>query len=287
MNTTPSSFILHRFSFLILFSSFIVHPSSFSSAGLPYPQAVYYGQALDGYGWPYVDHAEVILLRGTNTIATHAIDGSLAPGVNFAMHVPLDDGRNTNRYVATALRTGEVVSIVVDDRYGRQTIMESNAVPAVAEPGELILINVTAGTDADGDGLPDQWEEELLAYGGNPAVTSIWDIVGSGDFDGDGQSNGDEYRAGTFAFLNYDFFYAEAFAPAPGGRLKLEWLSVRAKAYRVQSTTNLLSGVWADRATASTPDGTPASGPIEGDGTWLTRYVDFGPPGEILRITVE
>ena len=76
---------------------------------------VYYGQAKDGFGWPYRRDADVILLHGTNEIARHTIVGSLAPGVNFALNVPLDDGRDATAYARNALRTGEVVSIIVQD----------------------------------------------------------------------------------------------------------------------------------------------------------------------------
>ncbi|HOY58074.1 MAG TPA: hypothetical protein PK640_08040, partial [Verrucomicrobiota bacterium] len=56
-----------------------------SHAGLPQPLCVFYGQARDGYGLPYRADADVILLRGTNEIARQTINGSLAPGVNFAL----------------------------------------------------------------------------------------------------------------------------------------------------------------------------------------------------------
>ena len=75
-------------------------------AGLPQPMCVYYGQALDGYGWPYTTNTQVALLHGTDEIASQTITGSLSPGVNFALYVHLDDGRTATPYSPRALHSG-------------------------------------------------------------------------------------------------------------------------------------------------------------------------------------
>jgi hypothetical protein len=256
-----------------------------SLAGLPQPMVVYYGQAKDGFGWPYAENATVILLRGTNECARHNVAGSISPGVNFVLSVPLDDGRDTNRYVATAVRTGEVVTIVVDDWYGRKAIMES-PVPAVTQPGDMILVNVTAASDADADGLPDEWEQELIDWGLRPEYSSIWDINAGDDYDGDTQSNGDEYGAGTFAFLDYDYFFIEHYTLLPIGRARLEFLSVNGKVYTVQSTTNLVAKAWADSPYAFSETGGFQTGPVEGDGDWLSFYVPVFGPHRMWRLMV-
>jgi hypothetical protein len=267
-----------------LCSAFLVPRSSW--AGLPQPMVVYYGQARDGFGWPYKKDATVVLLRGTSECARCAIRGSRSPGVNFALYVPLDDARDTNRYVRSAVRTGETVSIVVDDLYGRKTIMESNAVPCVTAPGDLILVNVTAGSDTDGDGLPDEWEQEMVDWGFNPDIASIWDVRGADDYDGDGQSNAEEYRAGTFAFLDYDYFFAERFALTAGGRMKIEFLSVAGKVYSVQACTNLVVNRWEDCAYSPSDGGALQSGPREGDGGWMSFYVTVLAPEQAFKLEV-
>ena len=275
---------------LLLLSSFGLLLSSFSFAGMPQPMVVYYGQAKDGYGWPYRSGADVVLLSDTNEIGLYSINGSLTPGVNFMLQVPMDDGRDTNRYVRNAVHTGEVVSIVIRDSYGQQTIMESNAVPAIPASGELVLVNVTAGTDSDGDGLPDAWEWELIRWADDPAYSTLADIRPGDDFDGDGQPNDDEYHAGTFAFLNYDFFYAEIFNKAVNGRWYIEVLSVPGKVYRLESAPiEVISGGynWQSHAYARTLDGAWEEGPVEGTGDWITFFLPPPDTNRVWRLKVQ
>ena len=257
-------------------------------AGLPQPMVVYYGQAQDGFGWPYRDHADVILLIGTNEMARHTIDGSISPGVNFALYVHVDDGTGgTNRYSGRAARTGETVRILVQDSYGLKTIMESNSVPAVTKPGDLILVNVTAGVDSDHDGLPDSWEQELLNLNTNPLILTIADIDPDDDFDGDGVPNDEEFVAGTFAFLDYDYFFAEHLEMTQNHCLHIEFLSVPGKIYGVDSTTNVLDGAWAATVFSIQSTGPWQTSPVEGDGDWLSLYVPLSETNRAFRMNVQ
>ena len=259
-------------------------------AGMPQPSAIYYGQARDEYGWPYREGAVVILRAGTNEIVRHAISGSLAPGINFMLPAPIDDGRDAAPYVRQAASTGAAVSIVVVDERGERTIMEKDAVPPVERPGAVVRINVTAALDADGDGLPDEWEWELIRWATDPACNSLADIRPQDDFDGDGQSNLEELRAGTFAFLADDRFCAETFRKAASGRLHIQCFGVPGKVYRVESApVDRISGgyAWAACDYSPTESGAWRQGPIEGEGGWLSFYLP--PPGSNLvwRLKVE
>lgn len=255
-------------------------------AGVPQPMCVYYGEALDGYGLPYTTNAEVVLLHGTNEIASQIIQGSLTPGVNFALYVHLDDGSSATSYSPRALHSGDLVSIVVRDQDGEKTIMEEQAVPPVGKPGEMVMINVTAAQDSDGDGLPDAWEEELI-YWSFGALHNITDVHPGDDFDGDGQSNLAEYRAGTFAFLNYDYFYAEQFGLTLNGRLAISLLSVPGKLYGVRYVTDMKQTQWTASPLAVSDTADFQTQPIEGTGDWLTLYVPAELSHAFFRPTVE
>jgi hypothetical protein len=256
-----------------------------SPAGLPQPMYVYYGQALDGFGIPYRTNADVILYHGTNEIARQTIHGSLTPGVNFALYVHLDDGRSPVPYSRRALHVGDLVTVMVRDQEGLKTIMEDQGVPPVGQPGELVLINATAGTDLDRDGLPDRWEWELIAWSGG-ALRTLADVRPEDDFDGDGMTNLEEYRAGTFAFLPYDYLYIERYEPTPNNRLRLTFLSVPGKAYSVACATNVTGAGWQASPFALSDTGAVQESPTEGTGDWLSLYVPIDRSNWFFRLEV-
>lgn len=285
------SFIVYRLSFspprlsfiLFLSLSFIVYPLSFSLA-VPQEMCIYYGQALDQYGWPYMNGADVILKSGTNEIVRHTITGSISPGVNFALYVSLDDGNGPEPYSDKALYAGDAIEIVVRDARGEVSIMRTNALPAVGIPGEVILVNVTAGTDSDGDGMSDEWEQELVDM--SAALNSIEDVNPGDDFDGDGASNLHEFHSGNFAFIDYDYFFIEHIDYLEN-RIKLELLSVPGKAYYVSSRTNLMIGGWEKHPFSATENGVARVGLIEGDGDWLSFYVDTTNTTRFISLRVQ
>ena len=242
-----------------------------SAFAVPQEMCIYYGQALDQFGWPYQNGADVILKSGTNEIVRHKITGSISPGVNFALYVSLDDGSSAEPYSDKALRAGDMIEIVVRDARGEVSIMRTNALPSVGVPGEIILVNVTAATDSDHDGLADEWEQELVDMSTN--LNSIADLKPGDDFDGDGASNLHEFHSGNFAFLDYDYFFIEKVTPM-SSRMKLELLSVPGKVYSVPFRTNMMSGGWSDCAFSATENGVADVGLIEGNGDWLSFYVD-------------
>jgi hypothetical protein len=260
---------------VLLWSFFIITYSTFSA--VPQPACIYYGQARDGYGWPYEAEAKALLFSGTNLIAQYEITGAIAPGINFMLTVNLEDHTGGIDYDPRALHPGDPVSIRIQDRYGQKTIMESNAVPNAGQPGEIFYICVTAGTDSSGDGLPDEWKQEILEYnrlyGVQPAITNIAGILPDDDFDSDGISNKEEYQAGTFAFLDYDYFHAESIKPAQNGRIKITFLSVPGKAYSLLQTTDLVTGSWTDAPYALSAEDSLQSGAVTGTGSWLHLFV--------------
>ena len=230
--------------------------------------------------------ADVIMRSGTNEIARHTITGSLKPGVNFALYVSLDDGSEDKPYSDIAIESGDPVTIVVRDADGEHNIMTTNSLPVPEYPGQVIMVNVTAGVDSDHDGLSDAWEQEIVDMSTNPAITSIEDVKPGDDYDGDGASNWEEYRSGNFAFLDYDYLFIEHLLFS-GGRMELELLSIPGKAYTVSYTTNLLCGVWHDCELSATDSGPLSRQYLEGDGDWLSFYVDYTNANKFYRIKVK
>jgi hypothetical protein len=262
-----------------------------AAAGMPQPMVVFYGQARDQFGWPYRSGATVIMRSGTNEITRQTINGSLAPGINFTLYVPIDDGRSTRLYDRTALVTGTVVNIVVADSRGETVIMESTALPPLSQPGDIVRMNITAAVDADGDGIPDEWELELIRWANDPAFTSIHDIHPHDDFDDDGVSNIDEYRAGTFAFLDYDYFMTEYFERVANNRFMIDFLSVPGKSYTIEQADAALNNSgqfdWNAAPFALDVWGEYRGGHVDGTGGWMAFYVSTTNAPGVWRLRVE
>jgi hypothetical protein len=235
-----------------------------------------------------VENAQVILRSGGREVTRCTVRGAWAPGVNFALYAPMDDGRD-ERYRAGAVRTNEPVQVVVLDNGTEYPILETNALSVAGQPGEILFVNVTAGEDANGNGIPDFWDQVLVDYSGG-TLTSIWQVVGSADFDGDGVSNADEYRSGTLAFLNSDYFFAEQLGRMSNGCVRISVLTVPGKVYRVEEAGPGWvqdAWTWAPQPFATTPAGRPDQTAIVGTGHYLDFYVPATNRHSVLRLNVE
>lgn len=255
-------------------------------AGVPQPPCVFYGQARDEYGIPYVRDAEVILRVEGRVCSRWPILGTLAAGVNFKLPLALDDG-TAAPYASYAAHPGQTVTISVRTQGGERSIMETRAL-AVGQAGDLIGIYVTCGTSANGDGLPDAWKQMLVDYSGG-ALTNIAQVRPGDDFDGDGVSNLDEYRAGTYAFLKDDYLKVAELAGLPNGKVRLRFLTTRGISYRIYAA----SQAGADAAwhpvplTLSEADGAASYDAVVGDGNFLSVYVGMTEMIQFYRLTAQ
>ena len=91
-------------------------------------------------------------------------------------------------------------------------------------------------SDADGDGIPDDWE---MANGLNPSDP----LDGDADADGDGQSNRAEYLAGTNPRSEASRLELSV-VPAGTNQLQLVFYATAFHSYTVQYRDDLGSGNW-------------------------------------------
>jgi len=98
--------------------------------------------------------------------------------------------------------------------------------------------NLTPDLDADGDGLPNGWEQ---AHGLCP-LSTLGNDGPAGDPDGDGQSNLAEYRAGTDP-QSSDSVFRLLSAAVSGKDVRLDWTVVGGHSYVVQIATNSTGGL--------------------------------------------
>ena len=255
-------------------------------SGLPHPSCVFYGEVRDEYGVPYIQNAEVILRVEGRECSRWPIMGILAPGVNFKLPLELDEGTG-EPYAAYAARPGQVVRLSVRAQGRERPILETRAL-AAGQPGELIGIHVSTGTDADGDGLPDEWEQ-LLIDNSNGALADIWQVHPEDDFDGDSVSNLDEYRGGTYAFLAGDFLAIEEMAALVEGRLRLRFLTTSGITYQVLASSQIgEETVWQPQrfALLETDTSFPHDA-LVGDGYYVSVFLELTGTNRFYRLVVQ
>lgn len=260
-----------------------------TQAGTPQPHWILYGQAVDEFGWPYCEDASVELRVNGKLFKSYSISGSLKPGMNFIFRLPMDSGTGS-RYDAAAGRPGDPYQVVLVASGETRATLQSNVLPSVGQPGDILRLNVTAGTDSDQDGLPDEWEQWILDHSLDPSIATLLDVKPGDDFDGDGVSNLTEYRAGTDPAWEYDYFFIEQFQMTTNGRLAMSFLSVPGKTYRLQTAQipqPESQPTWKNCPFAKSPTGNLQSDPFEGSGYFVTIYLDPAADMEIFRIAVE
>jgi hypothetical protein len=129
---------------------------------------------------------------------------------------------------------------------------------------DLVFGSVVA--DADGDGLPDAWEREFFGS---------LDRDGSGDFDGDGLNDREEFLAGTIPRDAGSVFRLLAPDPESEGGLGLSWSSTVGRVYRVERSADV-RGPFSEvaRDLEATPPLNRYQDPTApGGGTWFYRVL--------------
>ena len=216
----------------------VVFPSSFTTAFPPAPHHTLYGLVRDQWGAPLSSSAsssEVILQTPTGTELHTRIVTGLEPGVNYRLEVPMDSGTAADLYQPTALRPFFQYRLkVVIGQTTYLPIQMAGGFAQIGQPGQATRVDLTLGVDSDGDGLPDAWEQQLIAiYGGDLST-----IRPNDDSDGDGISNLDEYLAGTYAFDPSDGFVLTVVGFNADSAV-LEFLTLRGRNYSVQTSPDL------------------------------------------------
>ncbi|HEY6168093.1 MAG TPA: M36 family metallopeptidase, partial [Verrucomicrobiae bacterium] len=105
---------------------------------------------------------------------------------------------------------------------------------ATTTAAALVNLSVVAGTDTDGDGIPDAWE---ISHGLNPAINDA-----SLDPDGDGLTNLEEYLADSDPHNAASGSLVPQVTTLTNGFYRLTWRSVGGVRYRVQFSNGGANG---------------------------------------------
>ncbi len=214
---------------LILASPLVAFP--------PAPAHTIKGAVRDQFGNPLTgEGATAILEAVSGATLTTPVQFGLQPGVNYRFEVPMDAGLTPDSYNRNALNPQApfTLMVVIGATVYLPIEMMGN-LESLGEPGGLTVINLTLGVDADGDGIPDAWEEVLIQSGVYGPSATIEDVGADDDSDGDGLSNFAEYIAGTYAFDPTDVFSLEI-ADVNEERYLLMFLAIRGRSYNIESS---------------------------------------------------
>lgn len=210
-----------------------------SGAGVAFPPAPHhtlYGMVRNQWGDPIsIFPSDVYLETPSGSQLRTSLAGPLEPGVNYRLEVPMDSGTAPDLYLPTAMRPffPYRLKVVIGQTTYLPIEMAGNFAQ-IGRPAESTRIDLTLGEDLDGDGLPDAWEQGLIAlYGG-----TLSSINPNDDSDGDGISNLNEYLAGTYAFDPADGFRLDL-VDLNAGASVLEWMAIRGRTYTLQASSDL------------------------------------------------
>jgi glycosidase len=190
----------------------------------------------------------------TNRVQTFSLNATYANGqnwfgiqpgrsyniVNLISPNPTQELWSPSKTGADLIANGITVLLTENSYEGKQAQFLK-----LIDKTEAVADHDTDGTpdyldaDDDNDGLPDAWE---IANGLNP-FHALGANGPTGDVDGDGLTNWQEWIAGTAAnnaastFRITDISYAN-------GTATVDWEAVPGKNYSVEATTNLVNGAW-------------------------------------------
>jgi hypothetical protein len=240
----------------------------------PAPFHTLHGTARNEFGQPLEGKdIRVILETPSGKTLQTAVGWVSVAGANYVIKVPMDTGLFDAPYHASAMRpTAPFRLRVLVGRTVYLPLEMKGDFRQLGKPGERTQIDLTLGEDADGDGLPDAWERQMLALLG---MARIEDVKPGDDADGDGLTNLDEYIAGSYAFDAADGFRLDILEKAPDGPV-MQFLAVRGRTYFIESSGAL--DQWSVQPFRVAGDGTPVTSYRAAD-TRVMRIVAVVPGG--------
>jgi hypothetical protein len=236
---------------------------STAAAFPPAPYYTLYGMVRDQVGQTVTaEGAEIILLKdGVEVGRTPITSGQLDQ--NYELNIRIDAARSgTVFYSDKAIAALGTFSLVVAMNGVLFYPIEVNGTLKAGKGGERTRLDLNLGEDANKDGLPDAWEEwQLYQAGIQPDASGEWnlDLLGglSGDFDHDGQSNQQEYLAGTFAGDATETF-SLTLKEKREASVRFEFYAITGKVYTLESTLDMKTWTQVPFSVATPGAGRPA-----------------------------
>jgi hypothetical protein len=204
----------------------------------PEPDGLIYGMVKDQYGTPLLNAADKVVLQTPGGVqVTTTIQPGLAIGINYALTVPMDAGITPDPYVTDALTAGTSFKLyVVVGSVTNLPIEMTASYALLGQPAQQTCQNLTLGTDSNGDGIPDQWEQLFLAEIGTNV--SLAGINPNADYAHDGRTLWQEYLLGDYPFDPADNFSVKLVSQNAGSAV-LAFTTMTARSYTVLGSSDL------------------------------------------------
>lgn len=195
------------------------------------------------------DAAGALLARTTTATSGQTV-------YNYVLVVPVST-TPASRYACV----GDAVAFeFVDPQGSVYTGLVASADAVIGNPGTVRRLDVVLATDADGDGIADQYLKDVKFLMWQAGIEGDYDP--RADYDGDGRTNYEEYLAGTNPCDASDAFTVRQMAQEKGVEdyVALTIAVREGRAYGVVTSDSLASGaVWSRVPFSETADAEPSA----------------------------
>jgi len=212
-----------------------------SAPGWAYPPAPHhliYGCVRDQYGTPLTTaDSQIILQTRSGARIQTAVCPGLGLGFNYSLLVPMDAGLTPDLYEPAALKVAAPFKIyVVFNQSTNLPIQMTGNFINLGQPGGQTRLDLTLGSDVNGDGIPDEWELALLAQLG--LSLDLGSLNANLDLLGNGRALWQEFLMGNALFNPADGF-AVKLVGVSGGSPILEFTTMTGRSYALLGSTDL------------------------------------------------
>lgn len=181
----------------------------------------------------------VILETPTGVRISASLVPGQAAGVNYQIKVPMDAGITTDLYKTNALTPSAPFKLyVVVGSVTNIPLQMIGNYSLLGSPGQSTRIDLTLGVDANGDGIPDAWEQAFLTALGSGLPLSA--LNPNLDLAHDGRTLQQEFLLGSYPFDPADPFVV-SMAGFNGNSPILKFPTMTGRSYTVLGSSDLKS----------------------------------------------
>ena len=204
----------------------------------PAPHHLICGLIRDQYGTPILNSkAKVILETSSGVRLSAALSPGVEAAVNYQLKVPMDAGLTPDLYMPSALVAAAPFRVfVVINQTTNLPIQMTGDFSRLGKPGQRTHLDLTLGEDANGDGLPDQWELAFLTAIGSDL--SLSELNANMVMTPDGLSLAQQFLLGNILFDPADFFTVTLIGFS-GDSPCLEFTTMTGRSYSVFGSADL------------------------------------------------